>query len=516
MRPDRIRSFELFVRGEIPPKVAGRFLVAMNRRHKDRSRFSRWHDSQTDLLRLDVSPGRPGRVTATLLEVDPSGADLGDNFARSAYEVEAYSHSPAYGYATQPNHGVNLAEDRIWATNLLFGAPLEIDLRSWEPTRLLRYVEPNASAPRVSTTAHFAWSRDRTRAYFHQSLLTLETKETAVRSADLKLVQLNLASGTERIWDLIAPKADPALEAANFHSAFLWEENGSEFVGFLRTGAVLETLAPHRTADEHRVIRMPTSTIWFVRIDNEAAALQAELLPGLDGFHGLAMSHLDVSLPERGDGFVLYANCKQSDVAEETHGENIYGQAPEELTEHYSGMVAEPFNFGSVLRYARSQGRFDVTIFERPYDADFASEGHTWLPINIEIDESKEALYCSFSGFRPRLLPRHVFSAYSDIAVDPSSIRYVPPLIMRLDARTLQPQTVAFRGHLAYAEPLAMSVIGDCDSGYLCTFSPEQGFRILHAADMNRVVGYAMNHELWQWNDTHFRPDPPHMVHIPD
>src|SRR3972149_3097501 len=135
MGSHRPHSFDLFVRGEMPVGVAGRFLVALSRRHKDRTRFSRWHDSQTDLLRLDISPGRPGRVTATILEVDPSGADLGRGLRRSAFEVEAYGRAPAYGYATQPNHGVNLADGRIWATNLLFGAPLEIDLKSWEPTR---------------------------------------------------------------------------------------------------------------------------------------------------------------------------------------------------------------------------------------------------------------------------------------------------------------------------------------------------------------------------------------------
>jgi hypothetical protein len=65
-----------------------------------------------------------------------------------------------------------------------------------------------------------------------------------------------------------------------------------------------------------------------------------------------------------------------------------------------------------------------------------------------------------------------------------------------------------------YAEPLAMCVVGDCESGHVCTFSPEQGFRVLCAGDMSRVVGYGVNHELWQWNDTHFRPDPPHMVYV--
>jgi hypothetical protein len=490
--------------------------VAMNRRHKDRARFSRWHDSQADLLRLEVVPGHPGSVKATILEVDPSGRDLGRHFHRSAFEVEAFGANSAYGYATQPNHGINAAGSRIWATNLLFGAPLEVDLDSWSPTRILRYVTPNPDSPRVSTTAHFAWSKDKKRAYFHQSLLTLERGGEPVRADELRMVRLDLESGAERTWELVPPLSDSAYEAANFHSAFWWEEDGHEFVGLLRTGAVLEALAPHQTTQEHHVIRMPSSTIWFVKIDDTIHSLQAQLLPGLEGFRGLAMSHLDISIPADRDGFILYANCKQSDVAEETHGRNIYGQAPDELTDHYSGMVAEALNYGSVLRYERAGGEYKVDIFERPYDANYTTEGHTWLPINIALDRSQEAVYCSFSGFRPRLLPQHVHEAYSDIAVDPGRVRYVPPLIMRLDARTLQPQTVKGRGHLAYAEPIAFCVVGDCETGYVCTFSPEQGFRVLRAADMNRVVGYAVNHELWQWNETHFRPDPPHMIHVPE
>src|SRR5580704_6755956 len=184
IRADQRYSTDLYVRGELPMEIGGRFIVAMNRRHKDRARFSRWHDSQADLLRLEVVPGHPGSVKATILEVDPSGRDLGRHFHRSAFEVEAFGANSAYGYATQPNHGINAAGSRIWATNLLFGAPLEDDLDSWSPTRILRYVTPNPDSPRVSTTAHFAWSKDKKRAYFHQSLLTLERGGEPVRAVE--------------------------------------------------------------------------------------------------------------------------------------------------------------------------------------------------------------------------------------------------------------------------------------------------------------------------------------------
>lgn len=506
-------EIELFVRGEMPGALAGSFIVALSRRHKDRGRFSRWHDSQADLLRLDVIPGRPGRVIARLAEVDPSGADLGDRFDRSAFERESFGADPAYGYATQPNHGVNVAGGRVWATNLLFGAPLEMDLERWTPTRIVRVVEPHAGAPRLSTTAHFAWSADRSHAYFHQSLLQTEQGDEPVQASELRLVRLDPASGRERCWRLNPPPGDSDLAAANFHSAFLWEEDGAEHVGLLRTGAVLESLAPHAEASEHRVTRMPVSTIWQVRIDERAGELTASLLPGLEAFTGLAMSHLAVE--PRHEGFVLYANCKQSDVAEETHGLNVYGQRPEDLPDHYAGMVVEALNVGCLLRYERKGGQGKVTVFERPYDARYASEGHTWLPINIEADPTGQALFCSFAGFRPRLLSRHVAAAYADIVVDAGQVRYVPPLIMRFDAATLAPQRLPGRGHLAYAEPIAISLVGDCDSGYLCTFSPEQGFRVLQAGDLNRVVGYAVGHDLWQWRDSHFRPDPPHMKHAP-
>jgi hypothetical protein len=80
-------------------------------------------------------------------------------------------------------------------------------------------------------------------------------------------------------------------------------------------------------------------------------ALQAELFPGIRELGGFALSHLDVDASS-GDGFVLFANYKHSDVAEETRGENLYGEAPDDVPEHYSGTIAEAFNVGQViLRY---------------------------------------------------------------------------------------------------------------------------------------------------------------------
>ncbi len=321
--PTDTSVIELYVRGEIPEALAGSLLVATNRRHKDRSVFSRWHDSQTDLMRLDLRPGRPGCVTARILAVDPNGADLGAGFQRSDFDRQAINRLPAYGYATQPNHGINVAGETVWATNLLFGAPLEVDLRSWRPRRLLRYVTPELPAPRVSSTAHFARSLDGRRVYFHQSLLEAETVDHPVRAAELRLVELDTNTGAERVWDLHCPNDDDNMAAANFHSAFYFEEDGKRFVGLLRTGAVVEYIAPHLYPHDHIVERMPSSTIWIVQLDDTKNILKAELLPGIRELDGLALSHLDVDA-SGGNGFVLYANYKEADVAEETHGENLY------------------------------------------------------------------------------------------------------------------------------------------------------------------------------------------------
>lgn len=493
--------FDLYVRGEIPSCLAGSLVVATSRRHKNPAFFARWHDSQADLLKLDLYPGRPGRVRATFLAVDPNWP-------------ETAPRRPPF-YATQPNHGLNCSPGTLWATNLLFGAPLEVDLASWKPRRVLRYVEPGDSRPQVTTTSHFAWSLDGRYAYFHQSLLELESNGRPVRAADLTLVELDAVSGCHRKWSILPPAADACLDGANFHSAFYFEEDGKRFVGLLRTGAVLESLAPHDRPVEHHVSPMEPSTIWIVEIgDGNQRELQASLLPGIRELAGFALSHLDVDASSR-DGFTLFANYKQADVAEETHGENLYGEAPEEVPEHYSGMIIEAFNYGEVIRYCRHGGASSVTRFRRPYLPGRTSMGHSWLPINVQLDSSRQRVFCSFSGFRPRLLPRHVAQAYEGLVADVSQIRYVPPLLMRLDATSLEPDTDSKRRHLSYAEPIAFTVVGDGRSDYVCTFAPDVGLRIYEADDLTNAVGYALAAELMTYGDAHYRPMPAHMQFVP-
>ncbi len=511
---ERCQTVEFAVRGELPKALSGHLLVALSRRHKLRSAFFRWQDSQTDLLRLDLHPGRPSLVSGHVLAVDPSGRDLREGFSATAFDTASYGRLPAYGYATQPNHGLNVAAGKVWTTNLLFGAPLQVDVARWHPERILRYVEPDAEAPRVSSTSHFAWSTNGRYAYFHQSLLVAESGRLPVRSRLLKLVRLDVQTGGERVWDLLAPPNDPRSEAWNFHSAFCWEESGRRFVGLLRTGAVVEHIAPHDEAFEHDVRPMPVSTIWTVEIDDSKHTLQASLLPGIAEIGGLALSHLDVDVSAP-DGFILYANYKEAAVGEETHGVNLYGQDPSEVAEHYSGMIVEPLNIGKVIRYEHRPGRDDVKVFEQPYDYDRSSLGHTWLPINIELDSSRRALYCTFNGFHPRLLPRHIAAAYPDQVIDRRDLRPVPSVMMRLDAETLRPDYDRRRGYISYGEPVAMSVVGDRDNGYVCTFSPTEGLKVRRAGDFNEMVCHAMSHELLRWENTHFRPDPAHMVFVP-
>jgi hypothetical protein len=507
------QQVDLYVRGQIPSELAGSLIVSTSRRNKDRHVFSRWHDSQTDLMKIDLCPGKPGQARVHILPVDPSGASI-TGFQRNEYDRAAFGKDTAYGYVTQPNHGLNVSNGTLWATNLLFGAPLEVDIETWQPRRVLRYVMPDAVAPRVSSTSHYAWSLDRRYAYFHQSLLERETAEHPVRSSDVCLIELDSYRNTERIWRLCPPPEDNIPEAINFHSAFYFEEHGEKFVGLLRTGAVVEYLGEHRDGMEHAVAEMPVSTIWIVRIDYSAAELQAELLPGVKELDGLALSHLDVD-NSSGNGFVLYANFKESDVAEETHGVNVYGDPPDAVMEHYAGMIVEGINFGQVMRYEQRDGLRDLKVFKRDYDSHHTSLGHTWLPINIELDSSREFLFCSFAGFHPRLLPKHIVDTYAQKAVDPNRIRYVPPLVMRLDAKSLTPTYSKRRDYLSYAEPIAMCVVGNGDEGWLCTFSPEVGLRIYRAGDLTRMVAHAVSAQLHHWEDTHFRPDPAHMVFVP-
>jgi hypothetical protein len=494
------RAFDLHVRGAIPAALSGRLIIAASRRDKDRRRFSRWHDSQADLIRLDLTPGKPGRIRAEILSVDPFASDVGDSLAEKPF------------YVAQPNHGLNWSGDTVWATNLLFGAPLEIDLERWEPRRVLRCLAPHSDAPQISSTSHFAWSLDRHHAYFHQSLLERDRGVAAVQSAALSLVQLDVSSGATRLWPIVPPPNDADLRQANFHSAFYFEEFGKAFVGLLRTGAMIECLAPHEgEVGEHVVTPMSASTIWIIAIEDEDKELHAELLPGIRELGGLALSHLDVDNRSR-NGFVLYANYKQADVAEETHGVNIYGEQPERVTEHYSGMTVEAINFGQVIRYERREGSHSIRTFRRPYDPLQTSRGHSWLPINIELDSTRQRLFCSFAGFRPRLLPQHIAAAYPDLVVDPARIRYIPPLLMRLDPDTLLPQYESARTYLSYAEPVAFTAAGNGTKDFVCTFSSEAGLRIYAADDFSRVLCHAVSPMLMNWRDSHFRPDPAHMV----
>jgi hypothetical protein len=491
------RTFDLYVRGAIPAAMSGSLFVAAARRHKDRSLFSRWHDSQADLIRIDLSPGKPGRIKSRILSVDP-------------WKFSGTTRDATRFYPFQPNHGLNIEGDTLWATNLLFGAPLEVDVRTWKPRRALDIVPTASNAQHLSSTSHFAFDLDRRFAYFHESALS--QGERTVQAQDLVVVRLDTRTGRERVWKLLPPPEDGAPEVHNFHSAFYFEEAGRRYLGLLRTGAIVESLAAHSVPNEHDVVPMSPSTIWIVELDDSAPTLHATLLPGIAELGSLALSHLDVDASSR-NGFVLYANYKQADVGEETHGENLYGEAPAQVAEHYSGMTVEALNYGLVFRYERVDGQYTLRTFSRPYDPKRTSLGHSWLPINIELNSTREFLFCSFAGFRPRLLPRHVAAAYGDAVVDVHRIRHVPPLLMRFRARDLAPDFDNDRTYLSYTEPIAFAVAGHAPDEFVWTFSPEIGLKLYRSDDLSQVVCHAVSPYLMNWRDSHFRPDPAHMVY---
>src|SRR3974390_2311867 len=214
MRAQSAGAVELYVRGEIPREMEGSLVVACSRRHKDRALFSRWQDSQADLVRLDITPGKPGRARARVLAGDPTGRDLGAHETLTDKPGPDPSVRPSAHYLTQPNHGLNIENGSLWATNLLFGFPLEVDLWKWKPRRLLHCVKPTKDAPRVTSTSHFAWSLDRRYAYFHESMLT---DESPAKAAGLRIVRLDTRTGSQRSWELKPPAKDCCLESANFH-----------------------------------------------------------------------------------------------------------------------------------------------------------------------------------------------------------------------------------------------------------------------------------------------------------
>ena len=112
----RCAPVNLHVRGRIPELVAGTLLVPCSRRNKRREVYSRWHDFQADLIRLTLEPGAPGQVKAEIVEIDPLAKDVSG--AQSNWlDLSANGTDPEFGYVTQPNHGVNATNGRIWITN---------------------------------------------------------------------------------------------------------------------------------------------------------------------------------------------------------------------------------------------------------------------------------------------------------------------------------------------------------------------------------------------------------------
>ncbi len=406
----RSEPIDLHVRGRIPDSVAGTLLVPCSRRNKRRDFYSRWHDSQADLIRLTLEPGVPGRVRAEIIAIDPLAKGLMGTQS-DWLNLCGNGTDAAFGYITQPNHGVNAANGRIWITNLLFGAPLELDAETLKPTRVLQPVQVSKDMPRVTSSAHFAYSLDGRYAYFHQSALARERDDVPVRSGPVHLVRIDIGTGNLRSW-LVNSPVGIDMSSVNFHSAFYFEEAGRKYVGLLQTAARLETVGPGGRDSVMKKVRMDYSEIWIIEVDEQCDELPAVLIPGIREIAGYALSHLCVDSKD-GNGFVLFANYKNSDVGNETKGENIYGAEAGDVIEHYSGMVVEAFDCGKVIRVERRNGEYRINDFSQDYLHAENSQGHTWLPINLDLDASCKYLFCNFNGLRPRLVGKHTYDLYN-------------------------------------------------------------------------------------------------------
>jgi len=488
-----ISEFRLNVRGRIPPGLLGRLIFTCGRRDKRHSQFGRWQDSPADLVIIDVEPGVSplrGRV------LSPRPEEIALN-------------RPHGRYGAQPNHAVNIVGHRAWSTNLHFGAPLGFDIETGDCLGILEVLPVGPEAPQVTSTAHFAFTPDRRYAYFQQGLLVDDHGSGSVYTRDLKLVRMDTQTLECRTWNLVPPIEDDDPVSHNFHSAFYFERKGKSYLGLLKTGARFNRIAPHSGTNPHVVQPMQGSAVWIVPIEDAGDCLWAEILPDFNDPGARALSYLKVDTTS-GEGFILYCNYKQADVGQETHGPNIYNESPEMVWEHYAGMTVEPFGVGKIVRFDAT-GDFPSKIeLVRPYDHGRVADGHTWLPINLSLDSTDERLFASFAGFRPRLLPQHIAVAYPGLAIPVSEAGYVPPLLMRLDAKTLQPDRSTPHG-LSYAEPIAFAVVQADGRDYVCTVSTEFGLRIYDADDLSAVLCEATAHQLATWQDSHFRSEPAHV-----
>ena len=329
----------------------------------------------------------------------------------------------------------------------------------------------------------------------------------------MHLVRIDLHTNSHRIWS-VTPPTDVDMSSVNFHSAFYFEEAGKTYIGLLQTAARFETVGPGGPIPPKSKGRMAYSEIWVIEVSELRNELSAELIPGIREIAGYGLSHLCVDNQD-GEGFVLFANYKNSDIGDETRGENIYGAAPEDVIEHYSGMVTEAFDCGKIIRVERRNGSYCTKIFAQDYFHAENSKGHTWFPINLGLDASRKYVFGNFVGLRPRLVGRHTYDLYNPASLRPNEARYVPEVHMRFRADDLEPDVRSGRSHVAYTFPSAMAIIGDVEDGYMCSFSPEMGLFIAPLNDLSKLVCHAIGHELWTHGTTHFRPEPAHAIHLP-
>jgi hypothetical protein len=497
-----VDQFELYTRGHIPDALEGELLAVTGQRFKARRRYSNWHFSPATLLRMTLEPGTPGRVRVSAMPIQRMWSDAAEDLGGRPVDPIAPDGVPTCA----PNHAVNRLGGTTWVTNLLFGPPLQVETDSGSVVRVVSD-RPLASDQRISTTAHFAQNASGSLAFLHQLTLTRRSSGAA-SSGDHEVLALDTDGSLAARWQVRPPEGDdPA--SANFHSSFWFEVDGVDHLGLVRTGVVVANWDGQHAG---RPSPAAAAALWLVPLPRDRSSTTATLVPLPLPMHAVALSHLDWRAEH--NGFTLYANWKQANVAQVTEGVNVYGRDPDRIAEHYVGATVEPFDVGGILRLRWWPTGSDLAYRSIPYDPGRTSALHTWMPINIHLSRDRRSLFGSFAGVNPRLIADAASRQHPVTATDFAKLRYVPPLIARFDADTLEPADTSGRTHASYADAIATTLVERDDEAYVVSLSARDGLRIYAAADLQRLVGFGVNARLQHVDDALFRTEPAHLQFV--
>ncbi len=496
-------EFDLFVRGCIPDALEGELLAVTGQRLKDRRRYSNWHHSPATLLRLILEPGHPGRVRVQTSAIQQAWSVPTEDLCGSMIDPTAVDGVPTCA----PNHAVNRLGPTTWLTNLLFGPPLQVDAATGAVVRVVSD-RPIGPDQRISSTAHFAPDASGRRTFLHQFTLTTSRSGYAL-SSDHEVLALDRTGAVVGRWDVQPPDGDDPT-SANFHSAFWFEVDGVDHIGLVRTGVVVANWDGERVGHPGTAA---AAALWLVPLPADCASTRAQSVDLALSTHAVALSHLDCRA--ECNGFTLYANWKQANVAQVADGLNVYGREPAGIAEHYAGGGVEPFDVGGMLRLRWTPTGSDLVHRRIPYDVARTSALHTWMPINMHLSGDRRSLFASFAGVNPRLVSGVVARQHPITCVDFGRLRYVPPLVARFDADTLEPYDTSGRVHVSYTDAIATALIEQGDEAYVVTLSASAGLRVYAASDLQHLVGYGVNARLHHVDDERFRTEPAHLQFIP-